>query len=343
MGVIGILSGAHLVDVRNNISGGSLIYSTSGLPNAQTSAYIRGNTASIASGLSRPWEVSASEFMIHILASSSVNSGRNDLRYFGWGSGGTLLGRISFEDFTAKATIFINNVKVATAVLASYAPSTWTTFHIHVKLGGAGVGFIKFYKDGLFGSPIVEDITTDTDPTSAITADEFKFSLTADTPLASVVCIDPNDGQAPVTLDEIGTLGVLSRMPIADSATNTDWTPDSGGTGYTQIDEIPNNDADYVEAAAVGDRSTFTHEATVGAGIKVLAVRYSARIQRVGTAAGANISITRRRSATDYDETSQGAPTDGDIEKIFHTEPVASAELTPANVDDTEWGAVTVT
>ena len=343
MGVIGILSGAHLVDVRNNISAGGIIYSTGGLPNAQTSVTISGNVASFSSSLSRPWEASASEFMIHILSTSSVNSNRNDLRSFGWGKDGVTLGNISFEDNTTKATIFINGVKVATAALASYAPSTWTTFHIHVKLGGAGVGFIKFYKDGLFGSPIVEDITTDTDPTAAVTANEFRFSLTLDTHIASVVCIDPNDGQAPVTLDDIGTLGVLSRMPTADSATNADWTPDAGGVGYTQIDEIPNDDADYIEAAVVGDRSTFTHEATVGAGIKILAVRYSARIQRVGTAAGANISITRRRSATDYDATSQGAPTDGDIEKIFHTEPVASAELTPANVDDTEWGAVTVT
>lgn len=343
MSVIGIMSGAHLSAARNNFTmiASSLSYSTSIVPNAQTYASVRG-VVSTGAAFTRPWEASASEFMFH-LSIRMTNGTVNDNTRIGWAKDGVLLGSLRFQDSTANARIYINEVLSETSTTPAFSSNVWQTLHVHVKLGGAGVGFIKVYKDGLFGSVLVEEIVDDTDPTSAVTANGFHIRINSVSYVANLVVIDPTDGQDPVTLDAIGTLGVMARVPDADSATNTDWTPDAGGVGYTQIDEIPNSDLDYIEAAAVGDRSTFSHEPAVGSGVEVLAVRYSARIQRVGTAAGSNISITRRRSGTDYDEASQGAPTDGDIEKIFNTEPVASAALTPANVDDTEYGAVTVT
>lgn len=345
MSVIGILGGAHQNYSRDKFTvlAGTVNYSTTDLHNDQSSVRLHGSSIAAASRVWRPWDVPASEFMYHISYKSTTNGIYNDVAGIGWGKDEVELGRVSFEDNTARATILVNGVVKDTSPLAAYTLNTWETLHVHVKLGGAGVGFVKVYKDGLFASPIAEEIVDDTDPTAAITANGFYVRMTSSDRLSNIVAIDPTDGTAPTTLDEIGTLGVYTTSPDADSATNTDWTPDAGGVGYTQIDEIPNSDSDYIEAAAVGDRSTFSHEPAVGVGVEVLAVRYSARIQRVGTAAGANISITRRRSGADYDEAPQGAPTDGDIEKIFNTEPVAAAALTPANVDDTEYGAVTVT
>lgn len=56
--------------------------------------------------------------------------------------------------------------------------------------------------------------------------------------------------------DFIGDKKVYVLLPDADTAV-ADWTPDSGPTGYTQIDEIPPVSTDYIQGSTPGDVSEF--------------------------------------------------------------------------------------
>jgi hypothetical protein len=66
------------------------------------------------------------------------------------------------------------------------------------------------------------------------------------------------DGEGSVNNDFLGPARVLTYYPEGDTA-EADWAPNSGSTGYTQIDDtVPDGDTTYVEADELGDVSEFT-------------------------------------------------------------------------------------
>jgi hypothetical protein len=68
------------------------------------------------------------------------------------------------------------------------------------------------------------------------------------------------DDAGPDNNDFLGNRRCVALLPDADEALQQ-WTPSSGPDGYAMIDEVPANDADYVEAFTAGDISEFSKQA----------------------------------------------------------------------------------
>jgi len=82
-----------------------------------------------------------------------------------------------------------------------------------------------------------------------------------------------------------GDLAVLSVLPNADTA-DADWTAVPGPAGYTAIDNVPPDPAQYIESAVVGDLSVFDVANPAGAIFQVLGVAHQFRAQKTTAGTG---------------------------------------------------------
>lgn len=343
MSICGLMGfgGLTLVDDEISIIVGALSYDLD-TPNAETDRSLEHATAI---GLTRawaPWNGGAkAHFWIHYHFKNNANNVANDLHVLGWGDNGTLLGGVSFQNSTNLVTIQVNGAVVATSATAINI-NVWESLHAEVTLVNGGGGQIDVYRSGDLATPIVS-FTGNTDPTGAVAADSFHWHLRQfNCRIANLVAMDPDDATGIVDANDFSNPAIGVRVPTADSPTYAAWTPDSGGIGYTQIDERPSSDSDYVEATAVGQASTFTHDPVVGIANTVQAVKWSGRITRTGSDAGVNVSIRRRQSATDDDEAAVAAPGAGQVSHLWD-EKVGGGSWTPVDLDATEFGVLSVT
>lgn len=73
--------------------------------------------------------------------------------------------------------------------------------------------------------------------------------------------------------DFLGDKRVATLFPNGDTA-EADWTPNSGATGYTQIDELsPDGDTSYVTSSTAGDISEYDFEAMPSNAIGITGVQ----------------------------------------------------------------------
>lgn len=96
--------------------------------------------------------------------------------------------------------------------------------------------------------------------------------------------------------DYLGDIHIETVSPDGDG-NRTDWTPDSGLTNYTQVDEAnPDRDSSYIESSTAGDDDLYTFAALTIPADTVLGVMVTA----VGTNndAGRRILNGRARSST---------------------------------------------
>jgi hypothetical protein len=133
--------------------------------------------------------------------------------------------------------------------------------------------------------------------------------------------------------DFIGDKRVATMFPNGDTA-EADWSPNSGATGYTQIDEAaPDGDTTYVQSTTVGDLSEYDFEAMPANAIAINAVMTftAARKTDTGTC-DIRTDIVSNASAT------TGATkvlTTGYVygTNVFETDPNTGALWTKAGVD----------
>lgn len=319
------------------VSSGAVAYSTT-VPNVSTSRSLEPSATTVEGRVG--WQGAATdEFWLHAHLQRGTNDTTNDGNRVGWSSGATVLGWASLEDSTLAWTIVVNGAVVDTSA-STASIGTWHSLLIHVKLDAA-VGFVRVYVDGDLGTAVAE-FNGNTDPTAAGTADSFYLRLqgSSGTRLANLVAMDPTDATGVVDENKLLNVGIKGLAPDADG-TYSAWTPDTGVVGYTQIDEAPPDDADFVEASAVGQRSTFSMS-TVGTPSSVVAAKWCSRIRRQGTVAGTQVQITRRLAATDYDEAAVAAPGAGFVFDLWDEKP-GGGDWTAADIDATEFGVLSAT
>lgn len=141
----------------------------------------------------------------------------------------------------------IDNVKVATAVVSPVIYDTWINFQVRVVIDDV-TGIVQVKKDGA----LIIDYSGDTQPG------------TAPNDIASITMTSP--GNFDLRLDDmvisdtfIGDIRIEALVPDADTAT-LDWTPSTGGDNYALVDEIPENDSDYVTSTTDGDQDLYDIE-----------------------------------------------------------------------------------
>jgi hypothetical protein len=229
---------------------------------------------------------------------------------------------------------------VATASGDAIPTLDWTSLVIHVTMH-ATTGEVEVFMNGNLTTPVVT-FTGNTDPTAATDADGFYGGIDRNGDyIANFVCLDATDATGIVDTAVLKRVGITNLAPTGDG-NYTAWTPDSGGTGYTQIDEAPPSDADYVEATATAQRTTFTFPAS-GIDGNLLAARWCSRVTRSGSDAGVNLQVSRRYDSTDYDDATVAAPLSGYVFQTWDQRPDGADDWTAAILDGTEFGMESIT
>jgi hypothetical protein len=133
--------------------------------------------------------------------------------------------------------------------------------------------------------------------------------------------------------DFIGDKRVATMFPNADTS-EADWTPNSGATGYTQIDEnTPDGDSTYVSSSTVGDISEYDFEAmpTGAIGIAAVMTLTAGRKTDTGTC---DIRTDIISGASDTSGTTQVLTTSYVMRTdIFETDPDTGSPWTKAGID----------
>lgn len=171
------------------------------------------------------------------------------------------------------------------------------------------------YVDGDTNNPIVTTTVTSANLIGGLTGWHLTGTLFGQVSVDYMAFMDL-DGAAPNTIHEL--VALRANGPVTQTVTAngnyTDWRNEAGsGPGdYTDIDEIPPSDANYIEASAATDQSTFVAKTCqyphdhVAHDMKIIA-----RVTRDNTDAGSNLAFMARVSATDATYTTQAAPADG--------------------------------
>lgn len=342
MSIIGLcgFGGKSLGYDNITLVSGNFVWGTTPVPNSSTSGVIRASSSTTPAVGRIPWEGAATdEFWLHAHMYKNANNVRNDQHRIGWANGSTTLGWVSLQDSTLEWQIIINGSVQATSSGEAASILVWHSVLVHVVMASSG-GTVDVYVDGDLGTAVVS-FTGNTDPTTATNADGFYFSCAENTSyMANLVAMDPTDATGITDENQLLNVGVTALAPDADG-NYTAWAPDTGSTRYTQIDEAPANDSDYVQATATSQRVTFSM-ASVGTPAVVLAAKWCSRMTRTGTDAGANVSVTRRLSSTDYDEASVAAPGAGYVYELWDQKP-GGGNWTATDIDNTEFGVLSVT
>ena len=343
MSIIGLcgFGGKSLGYDNITLISGNFLWNSTPVPNSSTSGVLRASS-STTPGFGRiPWEGAATdEFWLHAHFFKNANNARNDQLRIGWANGSTDLGWVSLQDTTLEWQIIIDGTVEATSSGEAASIQTWYSVLVHVVMATPTGGSVDVYIDGDLATAVVS-FSGDTDPNSDTNADAFYFGVSENSSyIANLVAMDPTDATGITDENQLLNVGITNVAPDAD-VNYTAWSPDTGGTGYTQIDEAPASDSDYVQATATSQRATFSM-ASVGSPAVVLAAKWCSRMTRTGTDAGANVSVTRRLSSTDYDETAVAAPGAGYVYELWDQKP-GGGNWTATDIDNTEFGVLSVT
>lgn len=80
-------------------------------------------------------------------------------------------------------------------------------------------------------------------------------------------------------VDHLGDTSIILLLPDADE-TPQDWTPASGVDNFEMINNVPFNDAEYIETATIGDQSQFSLTAPPPDIFAVHAIQHQYRAQK---------------------------------------------------------------
>jgi hypothetical protein len=145
-----------------------------------------------------------------------------------------------------------------------------------------------------------------------------------------------------VNNDFIGECRVHSRLPTGEGNTQN-FTPNSGSTHYTQVDETnPDDDTTYVSSDTVGHIDQFTFPTlTLTGSIAGVQTVITARKDDGGTR---EIAESCRSASTDYTGSTQViASTYLMYRQIRETDPATSAAWTTSNLNSAQFGVKVIT
>lgn len=132
--------------------------------------------------------------------------------------------------------------------------------------------------------------------------------------------------------DFIGDKKVYVLVPNADTAA-ADWTPNSGSTGYTQIDEIPPSSSDYIQGTVVGDISEFELTDLPSDVTNVLALQFYTKMLKTD-AGDSNVQMSAVSGASAAAGTDRPITTNATVyTDVFEEDPDTNAPWTLSGVN----------
>ena len=236
--------------------------------------------------------------------------------------------RIQLDSLNRLQVVNSAGTVIATGT-TTIAQATW--HYIEIKLVVGTSGSCELHLDGNSGSP---EITTTTGNFGTSNVDNIGFDGHTGPSIDDVYVVDTT-GSAPRNTF-LGDVRVHTIAPTADGA-HTAWTPNSGTTHYTQVDEtLADGDTSYVSDSTPGDIDTYVcGDIDTGATVYGVQTNLYARKDDANTR---QIAPLIRQSSTDYVGTTVTLTSSyADYTQIYNQDPTGS-DWTAANVNADEFG-----
>jgi len=136
----------------------------------------------------------------------------------------------------------------------------------------------------------------------------------------------------------IGDTKIQGIKPTA-AGNSAQWTP-SAGSNFQCVDEVPPDDADYVETNTAAILDTHTFGDLVGSIQAIKCVQVHARSMKEGAPTPQNLQLAVRSGATDYFSGNKAVPAAAPkgLFNIWETDPATAAAWLASGVNAAEFG-----
>lgn len=212
--------------------------------------------------------------------------------------------------------------------------NTWHYVEVEVTISDT-VGVFNIYIDGVSVLALTAQDTRNGAPT---TIDTFRFGH-HNTGVGSTGGTFLYDDLYMVdAATKLGERRVEYCAPTADTA-QKDFTPNAGGTNYTQVDEAQSNgDTDYVQASTVGNTDRYTHGGLSSTPATVDAVQVVAFAEKTDATARSIALQVKSGSTTSDGSNLTLAASYGRFGRLLLTDPDTAAAWTPSGVNNLAFG-----
>jgi hypothetical protein len=265
------------------------------------------------------------------------------------GAGGTARITLSYDPNTDTLRLRANSI--AGTQLGSndtgsnIKDGNWHYFEWKILLGSSSNGSSKLKIDGTERTNLTVTSTTTTSTTGdAPKLGIFSLSQTTGTKYYNTYIDDlmVNDWSGGAITDFIGNHRIATLRPASDSSVA--WTPDTGGTNYTQVDKSQFANSHYVKATAVGNIDLYgvTSWATYGfTPHTIYALQPVALGEKLSGTSCTVATVLKSGSTTDTAGAvtfAAGSTPPSFANKIYETDPNTSASWTAGNAQSVTTG-----
>jgi len=218
--------------------------------------------------------------------------------------------------------------------------NVWSCIELYIKIADAPNGRFTLKVNGVIDPSM--DFTGDTQNTAIASLRTVAFGDVASTSSGMVGYLDDiavNDTAGAVNNSWIGQGGIRLAFVDGESAAHAvDFTPSTPGTNWSLVDEIPANDADYVEDDTVDEYDLYTLDtSSMPAAGTVSAVKWIARAKL--DIDGATITpVIRSESTTEQQADIAVTTTYAEKSLIMDVDPIDNAAWTLVKVNALEIG-----
>lgn len=221
-------------------------------------------------------------------------------------------------------------------VVATSSPVLVTTAWQHVEIRASIHSTTGAVEVRVNGQTVINASNINTrGSSSGITAQVrigYDSNLGGITPIWYVDDIYAWDTAGSYNNDFIGDKKVYVILPDADTAV-ADWVPDTGTTGYTQIDEIPPVSTDYIQANTVADESEFSMSDLPADVVSVQAIQFYTKMLKTD-AGPSNVQVAAVSGASSASGVDRPITTNATAYMdVFEEDPDTSAPWTPSGVN----------
>ncbi|PYJ07927.1 MAG: hypothetical protein DMF06_14315 [Verrucomicrobia bacterium] len=148
--------------------------------------------------------------------------------------------------------------------------------------------------------------------------------------------LSDSSGSAPQN-DFLGDCRIDCQFPNADGSNST-WTPSTGTTHYTLVDEATPNTTDYVESNVIGNKDTWAFQDLSSITGTIYGVQINTAALK-DDAGGRSIINTVKSGATNADGATQAMGTSQQyFMDVLPVDPATSAAWTESNFNAAEFG-----
>lgn len=211
--------------------------------------------------------------------------------------------------------------------LGFYGPEQWLYIELQVTINNS----TGSYECRVRGVPVCSDTGVDTSANSNNYANIIRFGLTT----GYIDDIYVLDGTSPGLDDFLGEMKVDKGMPTSDYS--VDWSRSGGANNYSNVDEVPISEADYVYSKTTDDVDLFGVAPVGSPNIMGAQLTVDTMLSIPG---GKELILVCDSAGNQQTESHQIGVVDESVAQTLVTDidPNTSAAWTQTNINAARWG-----